>query len=82
MSLLEWGMNTDQKLLFKSLKYFAFTVASMFTAPIIIYQAFKNQEHSFYYPVLIIGLILAITAIILGFYSVKTLMDAIFKNKS
>ncbi len=42
----------------KSLQYFAYTLMLMFGAPIVIYQAFKNQEHPFYWPVLIIGLIM------------------------
>jgi formate hydrogenlyase subunit 3/multisubunit Na+/H+ antiporter MnhD subunit len=50
----------------------------MFLAPVVLFQAFKNQEHPFYVPVLILGLILAIVAIALGFYSIKVFMDAIF----
>jgi NADH:ubiquinone oxidoreductase subunit 5 (subunit L)/multisubunit Na+/H+ antiporter MnhA subunit len=53
----------------------------MFTAPVVIYEAFKNQHHPLYWPVLIVGVLLAIAAISMGFYSVKLLMDTIFGKK-
>ena len=66
---------------FKSLKFFSYTVLLMFTAPVVIYEAFKNQQHPLYWPVLIVGVLLAIAAISMGFYSVKLLMDAIFDKR-
>ncbi|MCM4169786.1 hypothetical protein KCTC52924_00015 [Arenibacter antarcticus] len=74
-------MRTDKELLVKGVKFIAYTIALMFTAPIVIYQAFKNEGHPMYWPVLIIGLILAIGAISLGFYAIKTIMDALFNKK-
>jgi uncharacterized membrane protein HdeD (DUF308 family) len=53
----------------------------MFTAPIVLYQAFKNETHSFYWPILIIGALLGIAAISLGFYSIKVIMDALFDKQ-
>ncbi|MGS2738301.1 DUF6095 family protein [Sinomicrobium sp. M5D2P17] len=69
---------TDRKLFLKSLKYFAYTLMLMFGAPIIIYQAFKNQEHSFYWPVLILGLLAAIGAIVMAFISLRIMMRSFF----
>lgn len=74
-------MRTDKELLIKGLKFIAYTIALMFSAPIVLYQAFKNEGHPFFWPVAIIGFILAILAIGMGFYSIKVLMDALF-NKS
>lgn len=74
-------MHTDKDLLSKGLKFIAYTVALMFTAPVVLYQAFKNEAHPWFWPVLIIGLILAILAIGLGFYSIKLIMDALFNKK-
>jgi uncharacterized membrane protein HdeD (DUF308 family) len=54
----------------------------MFLAPGLIYQAFKNQENPLFWPVLILGLILAIGAIALGFYGIKVLVDAFFGKKA
>ncbi len=75
-------LKNDKHSFFKSMKYFGVTVLFMFTAPVIIYQAFKNQEHPFYIPVLVIGLIFAIIAVAFGFYSVKLLVDFIFKKSN
>ncbi|MCM4172899.1 hypothetical protein DHD32_15530 [Arenibacter sp. TNZ] len=73
-------MRTNKALLLKGLKYIAYTIALMFTAPLVIYQAFKNEGHPLYWPVLIFGIILAIAAISLGFYSIKLIMDALFNK--
>ncbi|MGB5821295.1 MAG: DUF6095 family protein [Saonia sp.] len=74
-------MKTDKAMLLKGIKFIAYTTALMFTAPFAIYQAFKNQEHPLYIPVLVLGILLAIAAIAMGFYSIKILMDAIFGKK-
>lgn len=74
-------MRTNKDLLVKGLKFLAYTLLLMFTAPVVIYQAFKNEEHSWYWPVLILGLIMAIGAVSLGFYGIKTIMDALFNTK-
>ncbi|MGB5319206.1 DUF6095 family protein [Eudoraea sp.] len=74
-------MATDKELVIKGIKLLAYTLGLMFLAPIVLYQAFKNTDHSFYIPVLILGLILAIMAIALGFYSIKVLMDGFFTKK-
>lgn len=74
-------MGTDKVLLSKGIKILGYTVFVMFLAPTVLWQAFKNQEHPFYIPVLIVGLILAIVAIGLGFYGMKIIMDALFSKK-
>lgn len=74
--------HTDKELLVKGLKSFGYTVLAMFAGPFLIYQAFKNQDHPFFWPVLIIGIICAGTAIYLGFRSVNIVMDAVFGKKT
>jgi len=74
-------VKTDRTTLIKGLKYLGFTVLLMFLAPGLVYQAFKNQENPFFWPVLILGLIFAIGAISLGFYGIKVLMEAFFGKK-
>lgn len=74
-------MHTDKKLLIKGLKFLAYTLGLMFTAPVVLYQAFKNEGHQWFWPVLILGFILALAAIALGFYSIKVIMDAIFSKQ-
>ncbi|SDE67125.1 hypothetical protein SAMN05421636_106319 [Pricia antarctica] len=74
-------MKTDKDLLVKGLKYIAYTIALMFSAPVVIYQAFKNEEHAWYWPVLIVGLILGVSAIAMGFYGIKVILDSLFGKK-
>ena len=74
-------MKTDRDLLIKGVKRLAYTMALMFSGPIVLYQAFKNQDHPWYIPVLIIGGVLALGAVAMGFYSIKTLVDALFGGK-
>jgi len=71
-------MKTDKDLLVKGLKYIAYTIGLMFAAPVVLHQALKNQGHPFFWPVAIIGFILAILAIGMGFYSIKVIMDSLF----
>ncbi len=74
-------MRTDRDQLLRGIKFFGYTVALCFTAPFTIYQAFKNQGHPLYYPVLILGFILAIAAVVMGFRAIKTVVDAFFGKK-
>ena len=74
-------MKTDKELLVKGLKSFAFTAGTMFVAPIVLYQAFKNTDKPLFIPVLIVGVILAILAVYLGFRSVNIIMNAVFGKK-
>ena len=71
----------NKVLLKKSFKFFSFTLILLFLSPIVIYQAFRNEEHPFYLPVLIIGLILSFAAIGLGFYSIKTILNALYDRE-
>ncbi|MDT0540016.1 DUF6095 family protein [Croceitalea sp. P059] len=74
-------MKTNKELLIKGLKSFGYTALVMFVAPIILYQAFKNTDKPLFIPVLIVGIIMAIFAIYLGFRSINIVMDAVFGKK-
>ncbi|WP_430412961.1 DUF6095 family protein [Kordia sp.] len=69
---------TNKELLGKGLKLMGGSLLCMFTGPIIIHSAFKNQEHPLYIPVLIVGLIVAAFAIILAFKGMRKIMNSIF----
>ena len=73
-------MHTDKDLLLKGLKKLGLTVLLMFTAPIVLWQAFKNEGHPFYWPVLVVGLILAILAVYMGFMGIRTITAAFFNK--
>ena len=74
-------MRTDKELLVKGVKFLFYTIALMFSAPIVMYQAFKNEDNILYWPVLIVGMILGIAAIAMGFYSIKVILDSLFGKK-
>ena len=73
---------TNKELLAKGIKSFGFTVLAMFMGPFLIYEAFKNEGHPFYWPVLILGIISAILAVYLGFRSVSIVIEAVFGKKN
>ncbi|WP_291960515.1 DUF6095 family protein [Maribacter sp.] len=73
---------TDKDLLVTGLKKLALTVVLMFTAPIVLWQAFKNQEHFLFWPVCILGVILAFFAVRTGFRGIMTIMDSMFGKKT
>jgi uncharacterized membrane protein len=52
-----------------------------FIGPVIVHQAFKNQNHSLYFPVLVLGLLILITAMYYGFSGVKTLVNALLGKR-
>ncbi|WP_246615954.1 DUF6095 family protein [Aquimarina litoralis] len=72
---------TDKELLGKGIQRMAISLIFMFISPVIIHSAFKNQDHFYYYPVLILGLLGASFAIFMAFRGLKTIMDAIFGKK-
>jgi hypothetical protein len=74
-------MTTDSTVLVKGLKRLGLTVLLMFSAPVVLFEAFKNQEHPMYYPVLVFGLLLAIGAILSGFSGIKLLVDSFFSRQ-
>lgn len=74
-------MNTDKELLVKGLKSFGYTAVTMFIAPVVLYQAFKNTDKPLFIPVLIVGIVLAGLAIYLGFRSVAIVINAVFGEK-
>ncbi|AZQ57938.1 hypothetical protein EJ994_03645 [Maribacter sp. MJ134] len=72
---------TNKDILVKGVKQLAYTVMLMFLAPIVIWQAFKNEDHPFYWPVLVVGILLAMAAIGMGFRGIKTIMNSLFGKK-
>lgn len=75
-------MKTDKQLLVKGLKALGYAAAAMFLGPFLLYEAFRNQEHPFFIPVLVLGLGVAVGAIYLGFRAVHLVVEAMFGKKS
>jgi len=74
-------MHTDKDLLVKGIKTLVYTALLMFTAPVVLYQAYKNVNHQWFLPVLIVGIILSILSVALGFSGIKKIVDAVFGKR-
>lgn len=71
-----------RKEIIKGFKKIAWAMLLCFIAPIIVAQAFKNEGHPFYLPVLIIGIILIILVLTLGIQGIKSLVSEFFWNSN
>ncbi|MDA0201714.1 MAG: DUF6095 family protein [Bacteroidetes bacterium] len=65
----------------KGLKKMSWFLLCCFIGPVIVHQAFKNQDHPFFIPVLILGMLFLILAFYLGFSGIKTLVNALLGQR-
>lgn len=70
--------HTNKNLLGKGLKYMAGALPLMIIGPVVLFSAFKNQDHPFYIPILLIGLLALAGAIFLLFKGIGIIMKALF----
>jgi hypothetical protein len=71
----------NKLLLQKGLKKMTIVLLCCFTGPVVVHQAFKNQEHPLYFPVLIIGIIVLFIAVYNGFKGIKDLVNALLGER-
>lgn len=71
---------TNKKKLLKGLRYLAGALLPCFLGPTVLFSAFNNQEHPYYIPVLIFGLLACTAAIFLLFKGINTIMKALFDD--
>ena len=71
----------DKIALQQGLKRVMYAIVLAFIGPFVIMQAFKNEGHPWYWPVLIIGLILSSGSIGLGFLGIRKLTSAFLGKK-
>tara|TARA_B100000989_G_scaffold109961_1_gene80677 strand:- start:112 stop:342 length:231 start_codon:yes stop_codon:yes gene_type:complete len=67
----------NKPLLQSGLKKMSLFLVCCFLGPVIVHQAFKNQNHPLYFPVLILGFLFLIIALYYGFSGIKSLVNAI-----
>ena len=67
----------NKPLLQTGLKKMSLFLVCCFVGPVIVHQAFKNQNHPLYFPVLILGFLFLIIALYYGFSGIKSLVNAI-----
>jgi len=72
----------DKVVLQKGLMIWLRSLLFMASGPVVLSSAFKNQNHSLFIPVLIVGIVLSFLAIYLGFKAIKKMMEGLFSDKS
>ena len=70
----------DKTRIYKGLQQIFIAIPLMFVGPIIIYSSFKNKEHLFYYPVLILGCLLCLYSMYLFFRGLRTIVNGLFND--
>lgn len=70
----------NKELLFKGVKYLAWTLPLLFTGPMVIHSSFKNQNHPFYWMVLSVGILICIGGIFLMYKGLKTFVSSLFDS--
>ncbi len=70
--------HTNKEILGKGIKYLAFALPLTLIGPSVLFTAFNNQDHPFYIPVLIGGIVAIIAAILLMFKGIITVVKAVF----
>ena len=71
----------DKAILQKGLMIWLRALLFMALGPVVLSSAFKNQSHSFFKPVLVVGIVLSFFAIYFGFKAIKKMMEGLFSDK-
>jgi NADH:ubiquinone oxidoreductase subunit K len=74
-------MATNKQELVRGLKYELGALPLLIIAPILITIGFKAIKKQDNYLILIVGVIFAITAIIIGFVGIRIILNALFNKK-
>lgn len=64
----------DKNILRKGIKYMAWALPMFFIGPTVINSSFKNEQHDFFIPVLGLGIILCIVAVVLAFNGLRNIV--------
>ena len=70
--------HTNKEILSKGIQYLAGALPLALIGPSILYNAFNNQDHPWYIPVLIVGVIASFGSIYLMFRGIMTIIKALF----
>lgn len=73
-------MASDKKIVFKGIRFLAVALPLLFIGPSVIYSSFKNQNHSYYYIVLSVGVLCCVFAMFFIFKGVKTMVKGLFND--
>lgn len=70
----------NKELIFKGLSRLFIAILFAFIGPVIYTSAVRNEDHPFFIPVLGLGLIACILAILYGFRGIKLLVKGFFNE--
>ncbi|WP_177764506.1 DUF6095 family protein [Flavobacterium sp. I3-2] len=70
----------DKETVFKGIRKVSMAIPLMFLGPVIINSSFKNQNHPFYYVVLIVGILICLFSMFLFFKGITTMVKGFFND--
>lgn len=73
---------TDKDILKKGIKRLAICLTLMFLGPTLLHLTLNNDDKPLYIPLLIVSILLCISAIVMLFLGLNTIMDSMFKKKN
>lgn len=74
--------HTDKEILGKGIRIMLLCLLLMFAGPTLVHIAFSNQEKPLYIPLLILGILLSLGAIMTLFKGIMTITDSMFGKKN
>ncbi|WP_424494302.1 DUF6095 family protein [Salinimicrobium sp. GXAS 041] len=75
---MEDRKHTNKEVLSKGIKLMAASLPLAFIGPVVLFSSFKNQDHPYFIPVLILALLAMSGAILLMFLGIKKIMKSLF----
>ncbi|WP_299117977.1 DUF6095 family protein [uncultured Winogradskyella sp.] len=79
---MEETKRTDKDILSKGIRIMIICLILMFSGPTALHIAFSNKEKPLYIPLIILGILLCLGAIITLFKGIQTIMDSLFGKKN
>jgi len=73
-------MNTDKELLNKGIKFITIALPCLFIGPAVIHFGFINKLQPVFYLILGIGIVICITAMVMLFLGLNTIMKSLFNK--
>ncbi|MFD2519121.1 DUF6095 family protein [Salinimicrobium flavum] len=71
--------HTNKGLLLKGLKFLAGALPLSFIGPVVLFSAAKNQEHTWFIPVMAFAILAMAAAVYLMFRGINIVMKALFE---
>ncbi|GAA0871600.1 hypothetical protein GCM10009117_07460 [Gangjinia marincola] len=70
--------HTNREVLGKGIKFMAMALPCIALGPMVLFSAFKNQDHALFIPVLGVGIFFFFLAIYLMFKGIRTILKSMF----